>query len=229
MNSKVPRILCASWLLLAPAFAQIPAPTPPPRPTWQEVMALGIVPYHQLTVDDFAINDELAPNELFRIKTAFEPRYHYYLKPDNEFVDAYVDQWLVFSGLRKSDTTRKSAFKDMKASLPYAQALLDISEIHARQLALLKTGELPQGRGDNAEAAQRELEQKMREFIDAKYKATQDEIDAFARETKNGLRQDKVRKLAAEIRRRLEATPNTTVPFIPSAPNETPSPSEAKQ
>src|SRR5215212_795347 len=31
--------------------------TEPPPPTWEEMMALGIAPYQQLTVEDFPIDD----------------------------------------------------------------------------------------------------------------------------------------------------------------------------
>ena len=175
-------------------------------------MALGIAPYHQLTVDDFPVNDTAHPQHAFHIKTAIQPRYHYMLKPhSNGFVYAYIDQWLIFSGLDKKETSRKSKFKTMKAELPYAQAILDINEIAARQLAALKTGELPQGRGANYDDARADMEAKLKQFLEQKYRANQAEMEAFAKATKNGADKKKVKELAAEIRKRLDATPATTV------------------
>ncbi len=185
---------------------------PPAPPTWQDMLAAGIVPYRQLTMDDVRIDDKADPKHAFYIRTAIEPRYHYFFKPHtNGFVYAYIDQWLVFSGLNKKDSWRKSKFKTMKAELPYAQALLDINEIHARQLAALKAGELPQGRGANFDEARADMETKLKQFVDAKYAQSEAEMRAFAEATKNGTDKSKVKQLAAEIRKRLDAIPATTV------------------
>ncbi|MFL6529317.1 MAG: hypothetical protein ACJ8KX_02485 [Chthoniobacterales bacterium] len=202
-------------LFLASRAAPAQEPSPPPPLSWPDLIGQGVVPYHQLTVEDFAINDEAKTNDAFYIKTAIEPRSHYYLKPYNGFVFAFVDQWIVFSGLRKTETTRRSEFKEMKASLPFAQALLDLSEIYARQLAAIKPGELPQARGDDAEKAKAEMERKLKELVDAKLKALYDEQAAFVKATDGGRNTKKVQERAAEIRKRLDATPNATVPFHP--------------
>ncbi len=207
-------IVTASLLLAAFASAQ-ETETPPPPPTWPELIAQGITPYHQLTVDDFAIDDQAHPKEAFHIETAIQPRYHFMIKPYNGFAFAYIDQWFVFSGFNKKATSRKSAFKEMKAALPFAQALLDLNEINARRIAALKEGELPSARGDNFEKAREELERKLKEFLDVRYHANQAEMEAFAKATKSGADRKKVRALAAEIAERLKATPATTVPFRP--------------
>lgn len=190
---------------------------PRPRPTWQDAMAKGMVPYHQLTVDDFPIDNKAHPENNFYINTATAPQYHFILKPYNGFVYAAIDEWMVFSGLDKNGTSRKSRFKAMQAALPYAQAILDINEIHARQLAALKPGELPSARGNTQEEARTQLTVKLKEFLAAKYKETHAEADAFMKATGNDANKKKVRELATEIRKRLEATPATTVPF-PDAP-----------
>ena len=187
--------------------------TPPAAPTWKDMMALGIAPYHQLTVEDFLVDDVAYPKNAFHIGTAIQPRYRFISKPYNGFAFAYVDRWLVFSGLSKKETSRKNAFKQMKEALPYAQALLDINEINARRLAALKEGELPSGRGNSFEEARLELGRKLQEFLDVKYRENQAEMEAFAKATANGTNQKKVRDLAAEIAKRLTATPATTVPF----------------
>jgi hypothetical protein len=198
--------------LATATFAEEPSPTPVPV-TWAEMLAQGLSPYHQLTLTDFSINDTVFPKDAFHIRPGIEPRYHYYIKFYNGFYFAFVDQWIVFSGFWKTATTRKSKFKEMEAALPYAQALLDLNEICARRLAGLKAGELPQARGDDEAKAKAEMERKLREFVDAKYKDLHDEMDKLASETDYGRNAKKTRALAAEIRKRLDAIPNTTVPF----------------
>jgi hypothetical protein len=200
-----------------------PAPAPP---TWQDMLAAGIVPYRQLTLDDIPVADKADAKHAFYIRTAVEPRYHYFLKPHtNGFVYAYIDQWLVFSGLNRKESWRKSKFKTMKAELPYAQALLDINEIHARQLAALKTGELPQGRGATVDEARADMEAKLKQFVEAKYAQGSAEMRALAEATKNGADKQRVKQLAAEIRKRLDATPATTVQANDAALSVNPMPS----
>ncbi len=190
---------------------------PRPRPTWQDAMAKGMAPYHQLTVDDFPINNKAHPQDNFYINTATAPQYHFILKPYNGFIYAAIDEWMVFSGLDKNGTSRKSRFKAMQAALPYAQAILDINEIHARQIAALKPGELPSARGNTVEEARTQLTVKLKEFLAVKYKEGEAEAEAFMKATGHNANKKKVRELMAEIRKRLEATPATTVPF-PDAP-----------
>lgn len=205
---------------------------PRPRPTWQDMMAKGIVPYHQLTVDDFPINDKAYLKHNFHIRTIIAPQYRFVLKPHSGFIYAAITEWMIFSGLDKNETSRKSRFKTMKAELPYAQAFLDLNEIHARRIAALKTGELPSARGNSVEEARTLLAAKLKEFLAAKYDERDAEGHAFEKATGHGANKKKVRELAAEIRKRLEATPGTTVPFTeatvapgsaPSGPVSTPS------
>ena len=184
-----------------------------PKTTWQDELEKGMVPYHQLTVDDFQINDAAPSKHNFYVRGAIDPQYHFMVKPANGFYYAYIDRWAVFSGFDKLDSYRRSNFKGMKASLPFAQAILDLNEICARRLAALKPGELPSARGNTFEEAQAELRRKVTEFVNAYYKEGDAEIETFAKATENGAKEKKVRELAAEIKKRLAATPNTTVPF----------------
>jgi hypothetical protein len=194
-----------------------------PNPTWQDMMAKGIVPYHQLTVDDFLVNDKAHPEANFYIQATILPRYHFILKPHSGFAFATVDQWMVFSGVDKNATSRKSKFKAMKEALPYAQAILDLNEIHARQIAALKPGELPEVRGNSFEEARTQLTVKLNAFLEVKYKESKAETEAFIKATDHNANRKKVRTLAAKIRKRLEATPNTTVPFTDTpAPGSSP-------
>ena len=228
---KSPSVILLLCWLAAGAFAQ-----EKPLPTWRDQIAKGVVPYRQLKVDDFAINDEAPGQNAFNIRTAIEPYYRYLLKPQHGFAYAYIQNWMVFSGLYKPDTHRRSAFKTMKAELPYAQAFLDLNEIAARRMAMLKTGELPNARAASYEEAQAELQKKMKQFCDDRYKEVQVEIQAFAKATMNGQDKKKVRELAAEIRKRLDATPAATVPFTPAdaeatstAPAASPTPAGVPQ
>ena len=195
------------------AIAAAQNQTTPLRPTWQEEVLKGFVPYHQLTVDDFPINDRAHPDNVFWVKGFADPHYIFHVKPGRGgFVYAYIGEWVVFSGVDKNESSRKDSFRDMKAELPYAQALIDINELHARELARIKTGDLPSGRGASAEAAKADLKNKIRAFCNAKYGEIQTECEAFAKATDNGRNKKKVRELSAEIRKRLEATPVVNVP-----------------
>ena len=62
------------------------------------------------------------------------------------------------------------------------------------------------------------MEGKLKQFIEQKSQQSQAEIEAFAKATKKGENKKKVRELAADIQKRLEATPSATVPFAPAAP-----------
>jgi hypothetical protein len=77
----------------------------------------------------------------------------------------------------------------------------------------VKPGELPSGRGNSLEEAYAELTRKFKVFVETKYKESDVEIQAFSKATANGTNAKKVRELGAEIKKRLEATPNATVPF----------------
>ena len=210
--------------LLAAAPVCIVAQEPSAAPTWNDLKAQGIAPYRQLNVADFPVDDAMHQNFGFFIKPAIQPRYHFSIKPHGSFAYAFVDQWLVFSGFHQKETSRRSKFKGMKEELPYAQALLDISEIHARQMATLKTGELPNARGETFEKADAELRRKLNEFMDARFKQAQSEMEAFAKETKNGADKKKVKQLAAEIRKRLDAiAPLTVQPTDATPPSPAPS------
>lgn len=224
MKLQLRPVTFALALVALSALAQDQAAAPPP-PTWQDMMALGIAPYRQLTVEDFPIDDKAHPKHAFHIKTAIQPRYHFILKPHTTgFVYAHIDQWMIFSGLDKRETSRKSKFKTMKAELPYVQALLDINEINARRLAALKPGELPSGRGSNFDEARADMEGKLKQFVDDRYRQNQAEMEAFAKATNNGGNKKKVGELAADTRKRLEATPVTTVPFSDAAAAVEPTP-----
>ncbi len=194
---------------------------------WPQLEGNGVVPYHQLTVDDFVVRESKDSRSAFFVRAAIEPRYYFMLKAYNGFVFAYVSIWQVYSGLNAKESWRQRDFKEMKAALPYAQALLDLNEINARKLAALKAGELPSARGDTQDEARAKLESSMLEFLQAKYAANQKEMDAFIEATEHGTNRQKTRKLAAAIKERLKNTPATTTPLAAPEPVPNAMPSSA--
>lgn len=217
------RSTVAGWLFFA-ATAAAQNASPAPLPTWQEEIAKGFVPYHQVMVDDFAVNDHAPAEGAFRIKTFIHPYFHFLLKPYNGFVHGYIIKWVVFSGLDKNESSRKSSFREMKDELPYAQVFLDLSELHARKLAAYKTGELPQSHSGSFEEAQSELERKMKEFCQKEYSQVEAEMAAFEKATNNGQNKKKVRELARDLKKRLEASTAVATPSTPPTPAAAPSP-----
>jgi hypothetical protein len=212
--------LAASLFLSDAVIAQNPTPASH-LPTWPDEMAKGFVPYHQLAIEDFPINDKAHPEATFWIKPFIIPRYYCYLKPGVGMVYAYVAEWVVFSGLDKNESTRKSRFHDMKNQLPFAQALLDINEVSARELAALKSGDLPRGSGPSFEAAKRDLEGQMNVFLNQKYEKMNAGREAFLKATDHGQNKKKVQELGAGLAKRLEAM----APLAPSPiPSATPAP-----
>lgn len=175
------------------ACAQNPAAPPVAPPTWQSEIAQGREPFHQLTVDDFHVKEAAKGAPVFYVKTFIDPRYHFYMKPYNGFVHAYTSEWVIFSGFDKSQSYRLRSFHKMKDALPYAQAILDLAELHARELGAIKVGDLPEGRAGTYEEARAQLENKLKVMCEEKYKQTQTEIDAFDEATQGGENKKKLR------------------------------------
>jgi hypothetical protein len=190
----------------------------PATPTWEDKIAKGFVPHKQLTVEDFKIDDQSHPEASFWVKPFVHPHYHYVTTWKDGWHYAYMAQWQVFSGFDKNESSRKSRFKEMKRSLPFAQAVLDLNEIHARQLAALLPGELPSGRGATRDEARVALEQNLDALLKQKYQQLQAEGDVFVKGTNRGADQKKVLELGKAIRKRLDAIPAPTK----SPPNSQP-------
>ncbi|HEY8835805.1 MAG TPA: hypothetical protein VIM09_09495 [Chthoniobacterales bacterium] len=195
-------------------------------PTWQDEIAKGLVPYHQVTAEDFRIDDKTNPDAGYSIKPFIDPRYHYLLMRNGDWYYAYLEKWVIFSGLDKNQSWRKSKFREMQRALPHAQAYLDLNEIGARQLAVLKPGELPSGRGATPPEAAAALHQNLDVFLKEKYKALQAEADEFQKATNRGTNTKKVIELGKAIRKRLDALPAPNGPgYDLPAGSPTPSPS----
>ncbi len=138
-------------------------------PTWQDEIAKGCVPYHQLAVDDFRIDDQAHPDGAYWVRAFIHPYWHYITIRNSGWWYAYVDQWIVRSGFDKGASSRKSKFHEMKRALPHVQAYLDIYELYGRQLATLKPGELPSGRGATPQEAIDVLNKSLDAFLKEKY------------------------------------------------------------
>jgi hypothetical protein len=192
---------------------------PSPFPTWKEEIAKGYLPYHQLTAEDFPINDAAHPEMAYWLQPFLHQFHHYNLKTAaNGFVYAYVTDWLVLSGFDKNLSSRSSKIPDTKTFPPYIQALFDISELHARKYAARKPGELPSGEGETLEKARGTLDDKLRALYQKESWDAQKEIEEFAKATKQGQDQNKVQELAAEIKKRLAVTPSISPPPAETVP-----------
>jgi len=210
-------------LLALAARAMAQESEPFKMPTWQDEIGKGFVPYHQLKVDDFKIDDKGHPQAGYWIKPFIHPYWHFiYTRKDWYY--AYVDQWVIYSGLDKNESSRHSKTPDMEKRLPHVQAYLDLNEICARQLAALKPGELPSGRGATPEEARNALYQNIDAILKARYKAFEDEAEQFQKATEHGANMKKVRELAKAIRKRLDALPAPAGPSANELPVPSPSP-----
>jgi len=212
------------------ALSAINAQSPPPLPTWHDEIAKNFLPYHQITTADFPIDDSAHPETSFWLGTFLHYYYHSLGKSTpGGVIYAYVTDWTIFSGLDKNQTSRRSKAGNIKDDLPYAQAILDLNEIYARQMAALPPGELPSGRGDSLAAAQADLDARVKTFYQERSKTFNTEKDAFVKETERGQNKKKVRELAAAIKKRLDATPATPAPSrsptVSPAPSTTTAPS----
>jgi hypothetical protein len=194
-------------------------------PTWQDEIAKGCVPYHQVTVDDFRIDDQAYPESLYMVSPFIHPHWHYLTTGKGGFWYAYVDKWVVYSGFDRNASSRKSKFREMKGALLHAQAYLDIYELCGRQLAALKPGELPSARGATPSEAIAILTKSMDAFLKEKYKLVDAEAEEFQKVTGHGTNMKKVRELAKAIRKRLDAVPAQTAPARDLAPPASPIPS----
>jgi hypothetical protein len=200
----------------------------PSMPAWEQKIAQGFLPYRQLTVDDFKIDDQIDPKSSYVIRPFLHPHWEYVTTWKDGWHYAYIVKWLVFSGFDKNVSSRKSKFKEMKRALPSAQAYLDLYEIHARQLAALLPGELPSGRGATPQEARIALEQNLDVLLKQKYELLQAESDTFVKATNRGTNEKKVRELGKAFRKRLDAIPAATK--LPSNSElATPLPSPASQ
>jgi hypothetical protein len=69
-----------------------------------------------------------------------------------------------------------------------------------------------EAKGDNVTAAQADLDRRVKAFCQERYKPFEREKDEFVKATKHGENKEKVREIAAAIRKRLDATPATATP-----------------
>lgn len=184
----------------------------------------GLLPYHQLKVEDFPVVHQDAA-ATFYVKPFITPHYQFSVQAGGLFY-AYVSVWTVSSGFDKNHSWRNASFSDMKSALPFAQAFLDLTEIHARKLAALKTGELPRGSGSTADGALLDLSSRINVFLNQHYENLQAERNDFVKATNQGRDRKKVSEVGAAIRKRLDAlsvpTLNPPVNSFGASPPPTP-------
>ena len=186
--------------------------SPDSAPSWKTEMAKGFLPYHHLVSLDFPVKDGGSAKTAFML----QPFEHCYYSVESKagadgFIYCYVANWKVFSGFDRNASWRNPK-ADMKAVLPYAQALLDLAETQSRQFGALKEGELPSAKGTTFEEAQFRLRDVLGAFNHKHSWDLQKEIEKFVEATKQGQDRAKVTQLAEEIRKRLQATPATNPP-----------------
>lgn len=202
-SRRIVPTLFAAALAFAPSRAQNE-----PDLTWQTELARNMVPYHQLTVKDFRVDDKKHPESDYTVKTFIDPQYHYLEHlADDGTAYVYVTDWTIFSGLDTNETVRKSSVRDMSERLPYAQALFDLGEIRARELAALRPAQLPSAQGTSIDSARAGLDEKIKTLCAQKFAQARAEMEQFEKATRKGTDRKKVQQLAGEIRKRLEALP----------------------
>jgi hypothetical protein len=212
---------CCAILAVSAKAEQTPSPAAqPPLPTWKDEIAKNYLPPHQLTVEDFPINDTAHPQAGWWVQPFVHYYYHYLARSQGGgMIYLHVIHWTVFSGFDKNLSSRNSKVRpaDLKNELPYIQALFDITEVHARRLAALKEGDLPSAEGKTLGDAQAQLQDRLAAMVQIRSWEAQKETDAFAKTTNNGRDKKKVRELAAGLKKQLAEIP-------PGVPAETPAP-----
>lgn len=196
--------------------AQQPSPTPPPLPTWNDLIAKNYLPYHELTTEDFRVDNDAHPEAGYWVRTFVQPFYHGIGKQSGTgYWYVHITDWTIYSGFDKNESSRKSKLRDMKPYLPYAQALLDLNELNARKLATLTPAELPHGEGETLEKARAQLDDRVIAFCRMQSNNVEKEAESLAEATNHGQNQKKVRELAAAIKKHLAEIVSSTPP--PSA------------
>jgi hypothetical protein len=173
-------------------------------PPWREEMAKGYFPYHRLIASDFPINDHVHPEHGMYTWGFFHYRHKDQWIAQNGHTVDRVTEWLVWSGLDRNKSSRKSWFKRIDEALPHEQGHLDINELYSRQLAEMPLGKLPIGEGPSPQEARADLSRKLQALADnisAKQKREQDRYDA---ETSHGKNVSEQQKWSAALQVRLK-------------------------
>jgi hypothetical protein len=205
------------------SFGQSPVPAPSPDvtaiPTWAEEIAHNLIPYHQLKTEDFPKNDKGAAAYAFSLTPFMHYFFNYTIRPGpNGILYAYVSDWTIYSGIDKNQTWRRVSTRELEANLPYAQAVLDLNEIACRQIALLKSVDLPRAEGWSLPEVKGDLKRRADAFVSEKLEAMTAERAKLQRETNFGRDLAKMKKVSAAIRQRLEALPPIPSPTPMGAP-----------
>ncbi|MBV9009093.1 MAG: hypothetical protein JO354_08000 [Verrucomicrobia bacterium] len=213
-------ILRAGLIFATTVLATLAGADDQPPLTWADEISKGFVPYHQLTADDFRIDDKARLNGDYEVKTFIDPPQYRIAEKisDDGVFHVYVTDWTIFSGLDRNGTARRSKVRYIKGELPYAQALFDLTELRARELAALTAAQLPSADGNTLEEARGSLQKQTDKLYQDKLQQARDETAEFQKATDGGRNKRKVRELGPKIRKRLDALPPVPTP----APTPTP-------
>jgi hypothetical protein len=172
---------CLAIVLLAALALPLAAPS----------LAQGgaLVPYRQLTWDDFPVNDSVASELDATTMARIGYNYQLRLARSGALFIASVRAIQIRSGLDRAASWRKSHMKrDPAAVLAHEQGHFDLNEIRAAQLRQLKPDSYPAGMGASPQAAAEDLRARLKTFFDAQIAAAQREHDRYDQETEHGRR-----------------------------------------
>lgn len=152
---------------------------------WTDLIRGGLVPYHQLTLNDFRIAERgRGDSEAFTvgfIRYRFEPSV-----TGTSKVTANVAKLRVWSGLDRNSTWRRPWLDARHPFLAHEQHHLDINELAAHRFANIPASQLPTGSGENRDQALRDLANKIDQYFQTVLREAQRQHDLYDRETRGG-------------------------------------------
>lgn len=163
----------------------------------------GLVPYHRLTLADFAINDKFKPRWMMVSVEFCLPQYGHVVENRDGCVVARVSEWAILSGLDRPNSSRKSWFTDFKNGLIHEQGHHDINELHARELAAVSIDTLPVGEGYTPTEAIHNLDDAIETFVSQFMSKSNLEQMIYDRETSHESNGTLQKKWTAKLNKRL--------------------------
>jgi len=164
-----------------------------------------LVPYHQLTWDDFRVSDSGDPSVQAHTQGRITYQYRSQVMGRGGSYTATISALAFASGFDPAGSWRKSQLAgDPAELLKHEQGHLDINEIHAAALRGMKPKQLPIGRGPFPNAAIRDLGDKLQTLFDARIAAAQKEQELYDKETDHGRVPEKQKEWNEKLARRKE-------------------------
>ncbi len=198
-------LLPFALLILAPlAFGQTNYLFDHQSKEWRELIKRGMLPYHQLHVEDFSVRPESPTGAPVWTQQFLSFRHDVKSQPcDGGNICAQVGNWRIYSGMNQPASGRLGGDDKLEERLPYLQVLSDIQEVHARKLAATPLEKLPTGRGKTRAEALTDLNQKLRAFCTAESTAIRKEKEKYIAATRSGTRASAVRRWERRLTKRL--------------------------